>query len=60
MSRNYLLYSLLIWKKLVDPGKQLVPPHLICPLTNKLFVDPVETIYGTVYERKAIEQHLKE
>ncbi|XP_030286797.1 uncharacterized protein LOC115589785 isoform X1 [Sparus aurata] len=47
-------------KKLVDPGKQLVPPHLICPLTNKLFVDPVETIYGTVYERKAIEQHLKE
>ncbi|KAM8747665.1 uncharacterized protein AB9X84_015607 [Acanthopagrus schlegelii] len=46
-------------KKLVNPGKQHVPLHLICPLTNKLFVDPVKTIYGTVYERKAIEKHLK-
>ncbi|XP_068569296.1 uncharacterized protein [Cebidichthys violaceus] len=46
-------------KKLVDPEKQLVPQHLICPLTNKMFVDPVKTKYGTVYERKAIEKHLK-
>ncbi|XP_070849418.1 uncharacterized protein [Chaetodon trifascialis] len=46
-------------KKLVDPGKQLVPPHLICPLTNKMFVDPVITVSGRVYERKAIEKHLK-
>ncbi|XP_042356148.1 uncharacterized protein LOC121953239 [Plectropomus leopardus] len=46
-------------KKLVDPEKQLVPSHLICPLTNKMFVDPVKTKYGTVYERKAIEKFLK-
>lgn len=24
-----------------------------------MFVDPVKTVYGTVYERKAIEEHLK-
>ncbi|KAI3375976.1 hypothetical protein L3Q82_016513 [Scortum barcoo] len=47
-------------KKLVDPGKQRIPPHLICPLTNKLFVDPVKTSHGAVYERKAIEKHLRD
>nr|XP_046236009.1 uncharacterized protein LOC124054273 isoform X2 [Scatophagus argus] len=46
-------------KALVDSGKQFVPTHLICPLTNKMFVDPVETKYGRVYERKAVEKHLK-
>ncbi|KAM9335949.1 uncharacterized protein ABDE67_020945 [Symphorus nematophorus] len=46
-------------KALVDPGNQCVPSHLICPLTNKIFIDPVETKYGRVYERKAIEKHLK-
>ncbi|XP_062304322.1 uncharacterized protein LOC134008805 [Osmerus eperlanus] len=39
--------------------EDFVPPHLICILTKKMFVDPVMTIYGTVYERKAIEKHLK-
>ncbi|XP_047460299.1 uncharacterized protein LOC125019522 [Mugil cephalus] len=48
-----------IEKKLVDPVKQYIPPHLICPLTKKLFVDPVRTKRGAVYERKAIEKHLK-
>ncbi|XP_076155216.1 uncharacterized protein LOC143138681 [Alosa pseudoharengus] len=49
-------------KKLVgvELGYALVPPHLLCPLTKKLFVDPVKTEYGTVYERQAIERHLKE
>uniref|UniRef100_A0A8C4GV26 Uncharacterized protein n=1 Tax=Dicentrarchus labrax TaxID=13489 RepID=A0A8C4GV26_DICLA len=47
-------------KKLVDPVPQFVPQHLICPLTKKMFIDPVKTIYGTVYERKAIEEHLKQ
>ncbi|AWP03882.1 putative bifunctional E2/E3 enzyme R795-like isoform 2 [Scophthalmus maximus] len=46
-------------KTLVDPVPQFIPQHLICPLTNKMFVDPVKTAYGTVYERKAIEEHLK-
>ncbi|XP_056299208.1 uncharacterized protein LOC130212098 [Pseudoliparis swirei] len=46
-------------KKLVDPEKQFTPQHLICPLTKKMFVDPVKTRNGTVYERKAIEKHLK-
>ncbi|KAM6919292.1 uncharacterized protein FYW49_008813 [Xenentodon cancila] len=49
-----------IEKKLVDPVPQFIPQHLICPLTKKMFVDPVRTIYGTVYERKAIEEHLKQ
>ncbi|XP_062382555.1 WD repeat, SAM and U-box domain-containing protein 1-like [Sardina pilchardus] len=49
-------------KKLVgvELGSGLVPPHLLCPLTKKLFVDPVKTEYGTVYERQAIERHLRE
>ncbi|XP_040000548.1 uncharacterized protein LOC120799424 [Xiphias gladius] len=46
-------------KKLVDPVPQFIPQHLICPLTKRMFVDPVKTVYGTVYERKAIEEHLK-
>ncbi|MEQ2195744.1 hypothetical protein XENOCAPTIV_017677 [Xenoophorus captivus] len=47
-------------KKLMDPVPQFVPQHLLCPLTKKVFVDPVRTVYGTVYERKAIEEHLKQ
>lgn len=47
-------------KQLVEPVPQFVPQHMICPLTKKMFVDPVKTVYGTVYERKAIEEHLKE
>ncbi|KAM3604716.1 uncharacterized protein V6R79_015353 [Siganus canaliculatus] len=47
-------------KKLVDPVLQFTPQHLICPLTKKMFIDPVKTLYGTVYERKAIEDHLKQ
>lgn len=48
------------WKTLVGPVPQFIPRHLICPLTKKMFVDPVRTVYGTVYERKAIEEHLKQ
>uniref|UniRef100_A0A8C7N999 Uncharacterized protein n=3 Tax=Oncorhynchus kisutch TaxID=8019 RepID=A0A8C7N999_ONCKI len=39
--------------------EKFIPSHLICPLTNKMFVDPVKNQEGTVYERKAIEKHLK-
>ncbi|XP_064816299.1 ubiquitin-conjugating enzyme E2 E1-like isoform X2 [Oncorhynchus masou masou] len=39
--------------------EKFIPSHLICPLTNKMFVDPVKNQDGTVYERKAIEKHLK-
>ncbi|KAF3707745.1 Ubiquitin-conjugating enzyme E2 E2 [Channa argus] len=46
-------------KKLVGPVEHFVPQHLICPLTKKIFVDPVKTKKGIVYERKAIEKHLK-
>ncbi|KAK0153054.1 putative bifunctional E2/E3 enzyme R795 [Merluccius polli] len=35
------------------------PRHLTCPLSRRIFVEPVKTKYGTVYERKAIEDHLK-
>uniref|UniRef100_A0A8C5C5S3 UBC core domain-containing protein n=2 Tax=Gadus morhua TaxID=8049 RepID=A0A8C5C5S3_GADMO len=35
------------------------PQHLKCLLSKRIFVDPVKTKYGTVYERKAIEEHLK-
>ncbi|XP_030597381.1 uncharacterized protein LOC115788488 [Archocentrus centrarchus] len=46
-------------QKLVEPQKEFVPPHLKCPLTKKIFVDPVKTKRGAVYERKAIEKHLQ-
>ncbi|KAM4605247.1 uncharacterized protein ACJ7VT_017521 [Polymixia lowei] len=46
-------------KKMVGPVPQYLPQHLICPLTKRMFVDPAKTRYGTVYERKAIEKHLK-
>ncbi|XP_071347785.1 uncharacterized protein [Trachinotus anak] len=46
-------------KTLVDSVPQFIPQHLVCPLTKKMFVDPVKTVYGSVYERKAIEEHLK-
>lgn len=45
-------------KKLVETDKPL-PEKLICPLTKKIYVDPVITKYQGVYERKAIEKHLK-
>ncbi|KAJ0055397.1 hypothetical protein NL108_016877 [Boleophthalmus pectinirostris] len=45
-------------KKLVKNVK-LLPEKLICPLTKKIYVDPVITKYNNVYERKAIEKHLK-
>ncbi|XP_048098789.1 uncharacterized protein LOC125294288 isoform X1 [Alosa alosa] len=49
-------------KKLLgsDAQQSFVPPHLICPLTKKMFIDPVKTTYGTAYERGAIESHLKQ
>lgn len=56
----YFLCFLFYFKKLVDPVPQFIPQHLICPLTKKMFIDPVKTVYGTVYERKAIEEHLKQ
>lgn len=57
---NVLFLSLsFILKKLVDSVPQFVPRHLLCPLSKKMFVDPVKTVYGTVYERKAIEEHIK-
>ncbi|XP_051809547.1 uncharacterized protein LOC110949247 [Acanthochromis polyacanthus] len=46
-------------KTLVEPLPQFIPQHLLCPLTKKIFVDPVKTLYGTVYERKSIEEYLK-
>ncbi|XP_050974370.1 uncharacterized protein LOC127170455 [Labeo rohita] len=48
-------------KKYVGPelSKTMIPPYLICPLSKKLFVDPVKTKAGMVYERRAIEAHLK-
>uniref|UniRef100_A0A8C1XU39 Uncharacterized protein n=1 Tax=Cyprinus carpio TaxID=7962 RepID=A0A8C1XU39_CYPCA len=36
-----------------------VPPHLVCPLSGKIFVDPVKAKGGCVYERRAIEEYLK-
>ncbi|XP_006822901.1 uncharacterized protein LOC102801018 [Saccoglossus kowalevskii] len=34
------------------------PPELVCPLTGEMFVDPVRTPSGKVYERHALESHL--
>ncbi|XP_073711258.1 uncharacterized protein [Misgurnus anguillicaudatus] len=48
-------------KKYVGPesSSTVIPPNLICPLTKKLLIDPVKTNAGMVYERRAIEKHLK-
>ncbi|XP_072045592.1 uncharacterized protein [Amphiura filiformis] len=42
-----------------DHASRPTPKHLICPLTEELFVQPVETPGGYAYERLAIEQHLR-
>ena len=34
------------------------PDQLVCPLTSKLFQDPVMTMFGHTYERKALLDHL--
>ncbi|XP_053740335.1 uncharacterized protein LOC128770101 [Synchiropus splendidus] len=49
-----------IEKNWAVPAPELLPPQMICSLTKTMFIDPVKTIYGTVYERKAIELHLKQ
>jgi hypothetical protein len=36
------------------------PPHLTCPITHELMVDPVATSDGQLYERRAIEQWLQD
>ncbi|XP_056442131.1 uncharacterized protein LOC130379374 isoform X2 [Gadus chalcogrammus] len=41
------------------PVPRCIPLHLKCQLTGRIFVDPVKTKYATVYERKALEKHLK-
>ncbi|KAI1883300.1 hypothetical protein AGOR_G00243780 [Albula goreensis] len=55
-------------RSMVDMEKTLVgqdlsevhtPPHLICRLTKKMFVDPVKTPFKDVYERQAIERELE-
>ena len=33
-----------------------VPHHLICPISHRLLVDPVSTIYGNTYSREYIER----
>eukprot|EP01035_Chromulina_nebulosa_P021988 gene21988-28463_t len=32
------------------------PLHLICPISHRLLVDPVSTIYGNTYSREHIER----
>ena len=41
----------------VVSGIPLPPPELCCPLTGKLFKDPVITSEGDTYERAAIERY---
>ena len=35
------------------------PKHLLCPITHKILFDPVMASDGHVYERWAIEMHIK-
>ncbi|XP_016407679.1 uncharacterized protein LOC107739942 isoform X2 [Sinocyclocheilus rhinocerous] len=48
-----------IEKQYIGESNVPVPPHLVCPLSGKIFVDPVKTRGGCVYERRAIEEYLK-
>lgn len=36
-----------------------VPEELVCPITHAVFRNPVITAVGTVYEERAIRQHLQ-
>ena len=36
-----------------------MPPHMSCPITHEIMVDPVVTADGQSYERTAIEQWLQ-
>ncbi|XP_052420903.1 uncharacterized protein LOC127964667 isoform X2 [Carassius gibelio] len=48
-----------IEKQYIGESNVQVPPHLVCPLSGKIFVDPVKAKGGCVYERRAIEEYLK-
>ncbi|XP_073702498.1 uncharacterized protein [Garra rufa] len=48
-----------IEKQYIGEINDEVPPHLKCPLSKKMFIDPVKAKGGYVYERRAIEEHLK-
>ncbi len=47
------------FQQYIGESNAQVPPHLVCPLSGKIFVDPVKTKGGCVYERRAIEEYLK-
>ncbi|CAL8352925.1 unnamed protein product, partial [Boreogadus saida] len=46
-------------QELVGSVGDNTPSHLKCPLSLRIFVDPVKTNNGDVYERLFIEEHLK-
>ncbi|XP_042587176.1 uncharacterized protein LOC109055439 [Cyprinus carpio] len=48
-----------IEKLYIGESNVQVPPHLKCPLSGKMFIDPVKAKGGYVYERRAIEEYLK-
>ena len=37
-----------------------VDDSLVCPLTHKVYVDPVTTQYGYIYERAALMKYMAE
>ncbi|XDV30505.1 hypothetical protein PO909_033425, partial [Leuciscus waleckii] len=49
----------LIEKTYIGESNVQVPHHLKCPLLGVVFIDPVKAKGGHVYERRAIEEHLK-
>lgn len=48
-----------VFQKYIGEGNVQVPQHLKCPLSGKIFIDPVKAKGGHVYERRVIEEHLK-
>lgn len=48
-----------VFQQYIGESDVEVPPHLVCPLSGKMFIDPVKAKGGYVYERRAIEEHLK-
>ena len=42
------------------PSAPKPPLDLCCPITKELFVDPVNAADGEVYERAAIERHIRD
>ena len=60
MGGNFFFKKTILRSLKTNSQTALEPEHLCCPLTGKLFHDPVQVIHGNTYERKSIEIWLQQ